>query len=610
MTAKTDLASPRLHRDSAGLHLHTASYRLSWTPDRPFVRLADQDGHIYTDLFLAPSLHTTGCMDGTARLLGPHVTQDDATVTLRFTLEGGAWREKTLTFSCDATGIDVTADVHGDGALTDVHLFGGYYSGHTRFGSGFFPSGAYFERVFNPEPWKKEHRTHPQAQSTCIDVMGTSLPGKAHWFFTPAPFVYAFQLGDPDSWTRSAGKGADQGGTPAEAQGAPVPEANTDKRWLSAAVVAPVSELNFTAFHYDASENAFSLRFTYEGQTRVTGHFRTPTVRLGFANDPYEAISASTRRHEELGLVQLDPGTQPDWWSTPIQCGWGAQCHLGNVRGSRATDQCTQANYDDFLGVLDAQRLKPGILVLDDKWSATYGHSEVDRDKWPDLEGWIERAHARGQRVLLWWKAWDAEGLPPEACVTDELGQAVTADPTSPVYENILRASVRRMLLEYGADGFKVDFSARTPSGPNLRRHGDAWGTHLLHRLLWILRDEAKRCKPDALVMTHSPNVVFANATDMIRLNDVNTDADVLEQMRHRARVARAALPHHLIDTDNWPMPSIQAWREYTAIQPELGIPSMYFATHVDAAGEAYTDADYDLVRNTWAAYAARRRTS
>ena len=246
--------------------------------------------------------------------------------------------------------------------------------------------------------------------------------------------------------------------------------------------------------------------------------------------------------------------------------------------------------------------------MINDKWSLTYGQSEVDPAKWPDLSGWIARAHGRGQKVLLWWKAWDPEGLPPEACVTNELGESVAADPTSPAYTALLRESVRRMLLDYGADGFKVDFSARTPSGPGLKRHGHAWGVSLLHELLRLLRDEAKRCKPDALIMTHTPHPAFADVSDMIRLNDVNAGADVNAQMLHRARVARAALPQHLIDTDNWPMPSRAAWRDYLRLQPRLGVPSLYFATHLDGDGQPITPDDARLIRGTWAIWERQRR--
>ena len=53
----------------------------------------------------------------------------------------------------------------------------------------------------------------------------------------------------------------------------------------------------------------------------------------------------------------------------------------------------------------------PGTVVIDDKWQSAYGTNEPDTGKWPDLKAWIAGRHARGQRVLLWWKAWDPEGL-------------------------------------------------------------------------------------------------------------------------------------------------------------------------------------------------------
>ncbi|GGO26038.1 hypothetical protein GCM10008949_16430 [Deinococcus humi] len=605
MQTMTDPRQVSVERGEHGLLVLSPAYRLTLNDDRPFARLETPGGQAFTDLFLAPSLHTTTGLDRTARLHRPTISEEPEAVTLTFRLDGGIWTDKRLVLRCDESGIDSYVEVAGDGALADVHLFGGHYNGQQRWGSGFFQSGAHFTRVFNPEPYQREHRTIPAAQSTAIDVMGTSLPGKAHWFFTPAPLVYAFQQ---DTAEPHMALGADQGGAP-EYHGDQGEQRRVSPadRWLSASIVAPVEELNFTSFHYDGQETAFAFRLSYEGQTRVQGPFRTPTLRMAFAADPYDAIAQNSARHDQLGYARLDQGEAPEWWNTPIQCGWGAQCHLAGERGGRAPDQCTQENYDGFLATLEAHDLHPGILVLDDKWSAAYGTSGVDRVKWPDLEGWIARAHQRGQRVLLWWKAWDPEGLPLEACVLNDLGEPVTADPTSPVYETVLRSAVRRMLLEYGADGFKVDFSARTPSGPGLTRHGTAWGIHLLHRLLWILRDEAKRCKSDALVMTHTPNPVFANVTDMIRLNDVNIGQDVNDQMTHRARVTRAALPHHPVDTDNWPMPSLDAWRAYTQLQPQLGIPSLYFVSHVDSDRQALTPDDYALVRGIWAQWRAGR---
>ena len=57
------------------------------------------------------------------------------------------------------------------------------------------------------------------------------------------------------------------------------------------------------------------------------------------------------------------------------------------------------------------------------------------------------------------------------------------------------------------ADGLKVDFTARTPSGRALSHHeGGAWGIALLHELLSIVYAAAKEAKPDALVITHTPH--------------------------------------------------------------------------------------------------------
>jgi hypothetical protein len=150
------------------------------------------------------------------------------------------------------------------------------------------------------------------------------------------------------------------------------------------------------------------------------------------------------------------------------------------------------------------------------------------------------------------------------------------------------------------ADGLKLDFTARTPSGPGLRRHGSGWGVELLHRLLAIVYSECKAAKPDALVITHTPNPYFRDVTDMVRLNDVNIEQPVVEQMRHRARIAAIACPDALIDTDNWPMPDRETWRDYIAVQATLGVPSLYYATHVDTSGEEFDTGDYAALAHAW----------
>jgi hypothetical protein len=131
----------------------------------------------------------------------------------------------------------------------------------------------------------------------------------------------------------------------------------------------------------------------------------------------------------------------------------------------------------------------------------------------------------------------------------------------------------------------------------------------LLRRLLETVHAEAKRIKPDCLLIGHTPNAAVDPYVDMIRLNDMLRLDDpepavpILPQMRYRAAVARAACPDHPVDTDDWCVPDLANWRAYARIKSELGVPALYYATHLDLTGEALEAADYGLQCETWAAY-------
>ena len=95
----------------------------------------------------------------------------------------------------------------------------------------------------------------------------------------------------------------------------------------------------------------------------------------------------------------------------------------------------------------------------------------------------------------------------------------------------------------------------------------------------------------------------------MVRLNDISTppgSASFLGEMQHRARLARAACPEALIDTDNWPCPDRRQWAEYLAAQPEIGIPSLYYATGIDLSAEPFQLGDYALLRESWCRWRSR----
>jgi hypothetical protein len=550
-------------------------YRLQFAKDRPFVLVSNRSNTRIAELFLHSSIHSSRGSDDTTGVGDLAIEEHANQVIFSIPTTSSVWEQKIIRLHCFPEYFTYEVTVRGRASIGDVTLLGGFYSGQPRWGSGFFWSGQNFACGFNPEPDTQDEAFFSPASSVVIDLMGVPLPGRANWFFTPPPFCYCFRTGSD---------------------------------WLSMGLDSGAENSGFTGYGYHGRPGAFHLSAAFEGHTLVAGEFSLPAVSFHFSNgpssNPLQALEKYVNGlHEAHSSSQ--PARKPDWWYEPIFCGWGAQCGLAAERGGRAADYATQRNYETFLETLLLQEIDPGTVVLDDKWQLTYGNNEVDRARWPNLPGFIRDQHSAGRKVLLWLKAWDPEGVPVEECITNAAGVVLAVDPTNPAFERRLRASVRRMLAEegYGADGFKVDFTARVPSGPAVRMVGTAWGLELMRLYLGILYTEAKRIKPDALVITHTPNPLLAGVTDAIRLNDINTGRPVVETMRQRARVAAVACPHVLIDTDDWPVPSRAAWREYQALKPELGVPALYFTDRIDSTGELLEPEDYAMIRSLWARY-------
>ncbi|HZP73165.1 MAG TPA: hypothetical protein VFA97_07280 [Gaiellaceae bacterium] len=537
------------------------------------------DGHFadFGPLRLRPlaALDTMGAPDETYAV-EPPVLVDDGVVEVR--RRSTAWEKAVVTLALAEDGLEVRTHVRGRGALDTARLLAvrSLLPGKP---NGLLPSGAAPAELFTPNPDDPERVTRPARERAVIGVVGDSDPGRGHWFYTPAPLY--FVLGD-----------------------------------VGISIVAPVAELRFPQLVYEGGDRSFALALEYEGHTLVDGAFDAPTVLLTpGVEDPYEGLRAHRASLAVRGAAPpVEQRITPAWWSEPIFCGWGAQVARGEASGRRAADLATQAEYDDYLGILEREQVVPGTITIDDKWQRTYGRNEPDTGKWPDLHGWIARRHDAGQRVLLWWKAWDAEGLPPELCVRNPAGEPLGVDPSNPDAQGLLAEIVTGMLSPAGldGDGLKIDFTARTPSGHAATASG-SWGIALLHELLSIVHRAAKAAKPAALLVTQTPHPAFVDVADMIRLNDMmrlgdgHGPASVVPQMRHRARVTAAACPELLVDTDDWAVPSLAAWREYLREKSSLGVPALYYADLIEGAGARLGPEDYLALRETWSAWRESR---
>ncbi|MGP3912478.1 hypothetical protein [Nonomuraea sp. 10N515B] len=569
----------RITTTDQAYHLDSGHYRLTVSRTDPSAELEG-----WMTLSLLASVGTANGRDETYETLPTVLVERGNVAIFDVPQRTTAWETKIVRLTCTPETIALEVRVEGDGVLGDVTLMGGR-AVLNRGAAGTFRSGLHARGVFNPTPTHPVQVVRPVSVPLALTVIGDASPGRLHAVFSPPPLVLAFTKEEPDGAT-----------------------AVPDGPWLGASVRAGVADLTFTELAYEPLDGGVMLRFDYECHTVVRGSWTSPAVVFRTASSPWEAIAQHRDDLVAHGLAPSGPvHERHDWWSEPIFCGWGAQCAgARRADGRSPVDLSRQDLYDEWLARLERHGVVPGTVVIDDRWQLTYGDMEPDPAKWPALREWIAARHARGQRVLLWWRAWSADGLPAEECVLDAGGRAVAADPSNPAYRLRVQRIMERLLGDLGADGFKIDFTQWFPSGSHLKSYGSTWGLALLHELLATMYDAAKRVKPDALMVTHTPHPAFGDVTDMVRLNDVlEYDArgelvPAVDQLRFRHAVAAHAMPGHLIDTDQWPMPSRADWLAYAEAQPSLGVPALYYAERIDNSLEEITGADLELVARWW----------
>ncbi len=134
-------------------------------------------------------------------------------------------------------------------------------------------------------------------------------------------------------------------------------------------------------------------------------------------------------------------------------------------------------NQKDILNYARAavrEGFKPGILMIDDLWSNYYGKWDFDRAKFPDPKAMMDELHELGFKVILWicpfvsmdsaeYRDLSGKG----ALVRSENGDpahiywwngiSAVLDFSNPVDEQWFTEQTRRLVNDYGVDGFKFD---------------------------------------------------------------------------------------------------------------------------------------------------------
>lgn len=387
--------------------------------------------------------------------------------------------------------------------------------------------------------------------------------------FSPAPLVYAFRRGDA---VMSIGIGTEPG------------------------------NYRFNGFDFSGCmKAASSFHVQYMGYTRAEGSFASPKAAVHFGYQPFECLDRYVKWIDAQGYGTQFRYPEASWHRNPIFCGWAEQtamCPANQQPGDRAT----QENYENWVEELDRRGVPVGTIVIDDKWQKFYGCFEVDTQKWPDMPGFVRRQHEKGRKVLLWIPGYQAEGIPTELCAQDEEGKPLFGMPGIEAYDAFVREGITRLILETDVDGFKEDWIGRS-GRPGLKNYGMLHGIEMLRRFQFVVHDALHAVKPDGLLETQTPNPLMRESSDMLRLNDIwFATRELPEMMRERARIARIA-GWDVVDCDNASSSVIAEWFQYAQLQPQLGVPALYFLTRTEASHEPMTQAQCAYMNVLWEAY-------
>lgn len=477
-----------------------------------------------------------------------------------WTAHGGAWEKKEYELRADRRAARFTVRLFGSGAPREIRWFSE--------GTQTYELGSYYTPVSPFEGVETRRYSVTQAFRLGLGYM------------CPPPLCYVFA---------------------AEGLGTR----------FAAALCARPGEYCFDSFDFrPAGRGGPGFSADYRGYTLAEGSFETATLVFFAAGSEEEALGEYTALSRAYGYSAAPARPQEDWWQGPLFCGWGEQGWLAAADGSGdAKTRATQADYEEMSRELDARGIPVTAIIIDDKWQTCYGSARPDENKWPDLRAFADAEHARGRRVLLWFKVWNGEGLSEEEQVLC-LCRPVGADPTSPAYRRRVR-EMMRFLLSHEAgccdcDGFKLDFANCMPLGADLSTHErGVYGIELEKRMFTLLYTEAKAVKPDALINSSCCCPYFAEVTDQVRLHDYFGAArSGAETVRARASIYRAVMPEASVDTDGGGGSARDVLR-YMHAAARVGVPDLYYL-HRDCL----SGADWKELEGIFKSYAAARNAA
>ncbi len=467
------------------------------------------------------------------------------------------WYEKIYMVTADESGFYYRIHVKGNGAIKQIR----YFTGKDR------------RPKYEVAGYLLPRATHKNRQDCTYNMYEENEISLD--YFAPSPYVYPFFVEDEEGW-------------------------------FGLGLVSKAGEYNYDKFRL---KRELQMELPLYGRTVVEDEWVTHGIWGGYGEDAMDVISEYSEWHYNNGFCErhTDYEKCPKWWRGPIFCGWGEQQTLSEGTNIAAKEFATQSEYEKMYETLKEKRLFPSFIIIDAQWQETFGNIVVDRKKWPDMRGFVEKLHKDGVRVCLWIRSHSAEGLPHDECVKS-LTNPIGADPSNPKFIERTQKNIYTLLSEdegcYNCDGFKIDFINCIPEGKNIATYkAGLYGVEMIKQWIQLVQTSAKKVKEDALINLSCAHPYFAKESDQVRIHDyhglyLRSGCSI---MKYRSDIARAVYPGVLIDCDCGGRDSHRDFIRYMNFQPKIGIPDLYW---LSANGEIlYSEEDFDVIRNVWETY-------
>lgn len=296
----------------------------------------------------------------------------------------------------------------------------------------------------------------------------------------------------------------------------------------------------------------------YAGDVFTSGRF---ALFAGYDSDPHDTIAQYCRILIDEGIIP-DPAKKErfDWHRGNLYCTWidqGYRTEISIPKGlhdqieitASAADALNDDLVESALSVIQTEQLDFTTILIDMGWSVR-GEWIAKTEQFQDLRGLIDRLHAQGFRVVVWWN-WaevdNAAEIPARFLAGDGFinkhGQR-TIDFSSPItQEEYLKPLFHRLFSSdpecYDFDGVKTDFlsdkiHAETPLfDPNWRGE-----ENYFYRVFELFFREMRKHKPDAVHICCAGHPHLAQFIDINRTYDV-WSTNVLEHV-NRGKMLKA----------------------------------------------------------------------